>query len=101
MKNIRAKFHLLGLTENFRLNMVLITMLENCPKYFCISSDAIWSEYIPRGFNQFKIESRGAGRLRVIKDYMYYLIRPVYRDEAMFMFLHNLERNGIVKIDNV
>ena len=66
-----------------------------------ISPDSIWNEYIPRGFNNFKIEGRGAGRLRVIEDYMYYLIKPECRDEAYFMFLHNLERNGVIKIDNV
>ncbi|MCM1315633.1 MAG: hypothetical protein NC040_07860 [Muribaculaceae bacterium] len=66
-----------------------------------ISPDAIWNEYIPKGFNQFKIEGRGAGRLRIIESYMYYLIKPEYRDEAYFMFMHNLERNGVVKIDNV
>lgn len=66
-----------------------------------ISPDAIWNEYIPKGFNNFKIEGRGAGRLRIIENYMYYLIKPEYRDEARFMFMHNLERNGIIKIDNV
>ncbi|MCM1506353.1 MAG: hypothetical protein NC177_04350 [Ruminococcus flavefaciens] len=66
-----------------------------------ISPDSIWNDYIPKGFNQFKIEGRGAGKLRMIEDYMYYLIKPEYRDEAYFMFLHNLERNGVVKIDNV
>lgn len=66
-----------------------------------ISPDAIWNEYIPEGFSQFKIEGRGAGKLGVIESYMYYLIKPEYRDEAYFMFMHNLERNGVVKIDNV
>lgn len=66
-----------------------------------ISPDAIWNEYMPAGFNQFKIQGRGAGKLRVIESYMYYLIKPECRDEARFMFMHNLERNGVVKIDNI
>lgn len=34
MENRKARFHLPELTESFKLNMVLITMLENCPQYF-------------------------------------------------------------------
>ncbi len=48
-----------------------------------------------------KIQGRGAGKLRVIESYMYYLIKPECRDEVRSMFMHNLERNGVVKIDNI
>lgn len=64
-----------------------------------ISPDAIFNKYLPMGFNQFKIEGRTANRLFLIECYMYYLIKPECRDEARFMFLHNLERNGIIRID--
>ncbi|MDE6673066.1 MAG: hypothetical protein K2K16_12880 [Ruminococcus sp.] len=66
-----------------------------------ISPDAIWNEYIPKGFNNFRIDGIGAGKLRTIENYMYYLTKPEYREEAYFMFMHNLERNGVVKIDNI
>lgn len=64
-----------------------------------ISPEAIWEKYLPMGFNQFKIEGRTASNLFLIENYMYYLIKPECRDEARFMFLHNLERNGVIKID--
>ncbi|MBR3680014.1 MAG: hypothetical protein IKL87_07405 [Oscillospiraceae bacterium] len=63
-----------------------------------ISPDAIWNQYLPMGFRQFKIEGRTASQLFLIENYMYYLIRPECRDEARFTFLHNLERNGLVRI---
>ena len=64
-----------------------------------ISPDLIFNKYLPMGFNQFKIEGRTANRMYLIECYMYYLVKPECRDEARFMFLYNLERNGIIKID--
>lgn len=63
-----------------------------------ISPDAIWETYLPMGFQQFKIEGRTASRLFLLENYMYYFIKPECRDEARFLFLHNLERNGLVQI---
>ncbi len=60
-----------------------------------ISPEAIINKYLPMGFNQFKIEGRTANRLFLIECYMYYLVKPECRDEARFIFLHNLERNGL------
>lgn len=64
-----------------------------------ISPQAIFETYHPMGYNQFKIEGRTASRLFLIECYMYYMIPPECRDEARFLFLHNLERNGLVRID--
>ena len=61
-----------------------------------ISPDAIWEKYVPMGFSQFKIEGRTAGLLNLIETYMYYMIKPECMDEARFMLLHNLERNGVI-----
>lgn len=63
-----------------------------------ISPEAIWGTYLPMGFQQFKIEGRTASRLFLLENYMYYLIKPECRDEARFLFLHNLERNGLINI---
>lgn len=64
-----------------------------------ISPEAIWEKYAPMGFQHYKIEGRTASKLFLLENYMYYLIKPECRDEARFLFLHNLERNGLVKID--
>lgn len=72
---------------------------RDLPHY--ITPDDIWNKYMPAGFDQFKIQGRGTSKLILIEDYMYYLIKPEYRDEAYFMFMHNLEINGVVKIDNI
>lgn len=65
-----------------------------------ISPELIDNEYLPRGFNQFKLSGRGTGRLWVLETYMYYFMKPECRDEARFYFLHNLDNQGIIKIDD-
>ena len=64
-----------------------------------ISPDAIWNKYVPMGFNQFKIEGRTAGNMFLIETYMYYMAKPECRDEARLMFMYNLEKNGVIKIN--
>lgn len=63
-----------------------------------ISPEDITEKYLPMGFHQFKIEGRTASKLFLIENYMYYLIKPECRDEARFLLLHNLERNGLIQI---
>ncbi len=66
-----------------------------------ISPDLIHDWYVPHGFRQFKLSGRGGSKLAIIENYMYYFIKPECRDEARFMLLHNLDRNGAVKIDSM
>lgn len=63
-----------------------------------ISPDDIWNKYVPMGFEHFKIEGRSFSNLNLIETYMYYMIKPEYRDEARFSFLLNLEKSNIIKI---
>ena len=58
--------------------------------------DDIFNKYVPMGFNQFKIEGRTSGMFNLMETYMYYLVKPEYRDEARFLFMINLKENGII-----
>lgn len=64
-----------------------------------ISPDDIWEKYVPMGFNQFKIEGRTSTRLNLLETYLYYMIKPEYKDEVRFMLLYNLESNGVIRIE--
>ena len=67
-------------------------------KDYCthITPDDIFNRYVPMGFNQFKIEGRTSGMFNLMETYMYYLVKPEYRDEARFLFMINLKENGII-----
>lgn len=62
-----------------------------------ISPAAILEKYVPMGFNQFKIEGRTAEIFNLIENYLYYMIKPEYKDEAFLTLTSNLMSNGVLK----
>ncbi|MCR5120912.1 MAG: hypothetical protein K6B74_00670 [Ruminococcus sp.] len=62
-----------------------------------ISPDDIWNKYVPMGFSQFKIEGRTYETLNLLEHYMYYMIKPEFKDIARFTFLRQLRANGVLK----
>lgn len=64
-----------------------------------ISPDEIWNTYIPMGFEQFKLEGRTAGTFNLIEHYMYYMIKPEFKEKARFEFLSWLSENGVIKLE--
>ena len=55
-----------------------------------ISPDAIVEKYVPMGYNQFKIEGRTVPDIALAKNYIYYMIRPEYKDTARLELLGTL-----------
>lgn len=51
-----------------------------------ISREKIDSEYLPRGFNQFKISGRGSP-MGGIMGALNYMVNPEYRDDALSIFV--------------
>lgn len=64
-----------------------------------ITPETIFEKYIPMGFNQFKIEGRTANAFNLTEYYLYYMIKPEYREKARLAFYTNL-RNSKVLVDN-
>ena len=62
-----------------------------------ISPDDIWNKYVPMGFSQFKIEGRSSETLNLLEHYMYYMIKPEYKDIARYTFLRQLRASGVIK----
>lgn len=61
-----------------------------------ISPEDILNKYIPMGFNQFKIEGRTATMFNLIEFYLYYMIKPEYKDKARLALLNNLVNNNLI-----
>lgn len=55
-----------------------------------ISPDAIVEKYVPMGYNQFKIEGRTVPDIALAENYIYYMIRPEYKDTARLELLGTL-----------
>ncbi len=57
-----------------------------------IKPEDIYSKYVPMGFENFKIEGRSVPDINVLETYMYYMVKPEYRDEARLTYLLALTR---------
>ena len=52
-----------------------------------ISNTDIYKRYLDMGFNNFKIEGRVISKPNVIESYVYYLVKPEYRDRVRLEML--------------
>lgn len=52
-----------------------------------ISPETIVEKYLPMGFNQFKIEGRTLPDVAVLESYIYYMVKPEYKDSARIEML--------------
>ncbi len=64
-----------------------------------ISPESIEKDYIPMGFNQFKLEGRTIGDVKMLEMYVHYLAKPEFRDKARLELLTAL--TGRIKFFNV
>lgn len=71
----------------------LYTLMNYC-NY--VSPEDIWEKYVPRGFNQFKIEGRTANIFNLVETYCHYLIKPEYQGESRIRLLQNLEKSRVL-----
>ena len=64
-----------------------------------ISPDDIESKYMPMGFSQFKLEGRTIDDIKMLEMYVYYLVKPEYKDTVRLEMLSSL--TGRIKYFNV
>lgn len=62
---------------NTHYNFYQITQLGNF-----VSRDNVFGRYLEMGFNNFKIEGRVLAAPNVIESYVYYMVKPEYRDKV-------------------
>lgn len=74
--------------ENFNKNY-------KCPGYSffhnqeleTLTPEEIYNIYYYKGFNKFKIEGRSVHPMDVIENYVYYLVKPEYKDYVRYLFV--------------
>lgn len=64
-----------------------------------ITPEDIWEKYVPMGFSQFKIEGRTLDIFNLMEHYLYYMIKPEYKEEARFMLLKQLRANNVITVN--
>ena len=64
-----------------------------------ISPDDIETKYLPMGFGQFKLEGRTIGDIKMLEMYIYYFVKPEYKDIVRLDMISFL--TGKIKYFNV
>ena len=57
-----------------------------------ITTDNLYGRYANAGFSHFKIDGRAFNKFKVLESYMYYLVRPEYRDEVRLAILKQVDK---------
>lgn len=47
-----------------------------------IPVEELYNKYVPMGYNQFKLEGRTNSDMYVLESYVYYMVKPEYKDKA-------------------
>lgn len=55
-----------------------------------VSPTDIFEKYLPMGFNNFKIEGRNVNDTNLLETYVYYMVKPEYRDITRLKMLNVL-----------
>lgn len=76
--------------EDFKCPSMLRHIYEITDLPTHISPDAIVEKYVPMGYNQFKIEGRTVPDIALAENYIYYMIKPEYKDTARLELLGTL-----------
>lgn len=55
-----------------------------------ITAEAIYGRYKESGFYNFKLDGRGFHKYKVLESFVYYLVKPEYRDRVRLFMLKNV-----------
>ncbi len=55
-----------------------------------ITTDLLYGKYKEAGFFNFKLDGRAFNKYKVLESFVYYLVKPEYRDQVRFCILRNI-----------
>ncbi len=67
--------------EPFECECMRKTLYQTVNSPVHISPELIYEKYVPMGYCNFKIEGRSVPDVNVLENYIYYMVKPEYKDE--------------------
>lgn len=65
-----------------------------------ISPEDILEKYAPMGFENFKLEGRSSTLFNNMETYLYYMVKPEYRDKLRLIYLLSLQKSEIISVND-
>ncbi|MCM1577826.1 MAG: hypothetical protein NC078_03385 [Ruminococcus sp.] len=79
--------------EPFACECMRKTLYQTTDSPLHISPEALYKKYVPMGYSNFKIEGRSVPDVNVLENYIYYMVKPEYKDEARLDMLLMLTKD--------
>jgi collagenase-like PrtC family protease len=79
--------------ENFFCPHMSVYLYDRLEYPTVILPDDLYTKYIDIGFRQFKIEGRGNLHVSTLEDYVFYLVKPEFREKARVNMLYSFFAN--------
>lgn len=76
--------------KDFQCPSMRLNLYETTGFRTHISPELIYEKYIPMGFTHFKIEGRTTPDINVLENFVYYMVKPEFRDIARLTMLTRL-----------
>jgi len=73
--------------NDFECSHITSNFYETTKHKTHINPDDLYGKYVPMGYENFKIEGRSINQYSVLESYVYYMVKPEYRDEARLFML--------------
>ncbi|MBQ8568850.1 MAG: hypothetical protein IJ446_06505 [Oscillospiraceae bacterium] len=73
--------------EEFRCDQMLLHLYETTCYSTHIKPEDIYEKYVPMGYENFKIEGRSVPDLNVLENYVYYMVKPEFKDKVRLELL--------------
>lgn len=64
-----------------------------------IPADEVWDKYVPMGFSNFKLEGRTGNVFSIVENYVQYMCKPEYKDEARYIMFTELKSQNILGVN--
>ena len=79
--------------ERFECECMLKNLYQTVSSPLHITPDDVYGRYSDMGIQNFKIEGRSVPDINVLENYIYYMVRPEYKDEVRLELLLKLTKN--------
>lgn len=87
-KNPNAEFKF----KDFPCDQVRLHLYDTVKYSTHIPPEFIYEKYAPMGFENFKIEGRSVPDINVLENYIYYMVKPEYKDKVRLELLLTLTK---------
>lgn len=74
---------------NFECPLTRISFYESLELPTVIEVDELYTDYVDKGFQHFKIEGRTLHSLDIIESYIYYMVKPEHKDLVRYKLIRS------------